>query len=743
MKKYVFVLGAVLVAVAAVPESMQGQVVGPWKTFTSMRNVVDMTARQGVVWGVTDGGVLAFAPGTEEFETITNTEGLLSNDVRAVEVDADGRLWFGLGDGRINIYDPDSRTWDVVDDYRGLTITDLVSYGDSIYVGLDIGVSLYVIDRQEVKETYKKLGQSLPVEVAANTVFLRGRDIWVGTDRGLAKSSLDLPNLLAPQSWTDFTTLSGLPSNKITAIAALDTVIYVGTDRGVARWDGVGWQPVTTGLGQPSIVALRTGLVGSPAQPRLFAAARNAVYELDSQGAWQRLGESQGTILSMMARLPDQVWIGRKDLGLARYDLASGSWRTFTPNTPASNVFTGLTLDSTGTLWAASGQLGIHILRDGRWINLSRADGLPSNDMRTVAIGPDGNPWFGSWGGGVTVVEESAGGFQFKVFDQTDGLAGTAGVDPNFVVVRHIHRDLFGNLWLMNYIADNTKAVVAVPAESPDNWVYFSTSEGLRSIFVTVATTDHFGRVWIGTESSGVSVLDYAGTLSDKSDDDFTQGLTTDDGLLSNFIRALAEDQDGVVWIGTDKGLNFWFQGDVGERFGLISDDINVIAVDPRNNKWIGTSAGISVLSSDGQTWTHYTTENSPLVNNNVLSFAFDAKSGDVYIGTTGGLSVVRTPFTAPRPDLALLRGYPNPFIVDGSGQNFIIDNLTAGTTVKIYSASGKLVRTIPESQVLGARALWDGRTKSGELAPSGIYVYLAYTNSGLSGTGKVAVIRR
>jgi ligand-binding sensor domain-containing protein len=708
-----------------------------------MRNVVDVIARAGIVWGVTDGGVLAFDTSSEEFETLTNTEGLLSNDVRAVEMDAAGRLWFGLGDGRINIYDPDNRTWDVVDDYRGLTITDLVSYGDSVYVGLDIGVSLYVIDRREVKETYKNLGESLPVEVAASTVFLLGRDIWVGTPSGLAKSSLDLPNLLAPQSWTNYTTRSGLPSNEITAIAALDSVIYVGTDRGVARWDGAAWQLVSTGLGTPRIIALSTGRVGSPAQERLFAATRNAVFQLDDQGTWQRLGDSQGNILSMTAEMPDQVWIGRAGLGLARYTLDSGTWTTYTPNTPASNVFTGLILDSTGTLWAASGQLGIHILRDGKWINLSRADGLPSNDMRSVAIGPDGNPWFGSWGGGVTIVEETSDGFQFKVFNQTNGLAGTAGVDPNFVVVRDIHRDLFGNLWLMNYIADNTKAVVAVPAVSPDDWVYFSTSEGLRSIFVTVAITDRFGRVWIGTESSGVSVLDYAGTLFDKSDDDFTQGLNTDDGLMSNAIRALAEDQDGVVWVGTDKGLNFWFAGSVGERFGLISDDINVIEVDPRNNKWIGTSAGISILANDGFTWTHYTTENSPLVNNNVLSFAFDEKTGDVYIGTTSGLSVVRTPFTAPREDLSLLRGYPNPFILDGSGQGFIIDNLTIGTSIKIYSVSGELVQTIPQEEILGAQARWDGRTESGELVPSGIYVYLAYTDGGLSGTGKVAVVRR
>jgi ligand-binding sensor domain-containing protein len=733
---------AVLTLVVAAQGLVNGQT-GDWKSFTSMRNVVDMATREGVVWGVTDGGVLAYDPSDGAFQTYTNTEGLLTNDVRAAEVDRSGRIWFGLGDGRINILDPEDGTWDVVDDYRGLTITDIVSHGDSVYVGLNIGVSLYVVDRREVKETYKNLGVTIPVEITANSVFLRGEEIWVGTPAGLAKSSLTLPNLLAPQSWTNFTTSDGLPSNDITAISALDTIIYVGTERGVARWSGSGWEAVATGMGQPAIVALSTGLSGDPASERIFAATATSVFMLDDQGVWQHLGDPQGNVLSMTAKLPSQLWIGAKGVGFAQYDFNQDTWTALTPNTPASNVFTGLTLDSTGTLWAASGQRGIHILRNDSWINLSQDDGLPSSDMRAVAIGPDGHPWFGSWGGGLTVVEETAGGFTFKIFDETNGLAGTSGVDPGFVVVRDIQRDLFGNLWLMNYIADNTKAVVAVPASSPDNWAYFSTSEGLRSIFVTVVTTDRFGRVWIGTESSGVSVLDDAGTLFDKSDDDFTQGLSTDDGLLSNYIRALAVDQDGVVWIATDKGLNFWFEGSVGERFGLISDDINVIAVDPRNNKWIGTSAGISVLSSDGVTWTHYTTENSPLVSNNILSLAFDEQTGDVYIGTTAGLSKYRTPFTAPREDLSLVRGYPNPFIVDDSDQNFIIDNLTSGSRVNIYNVAGELVQELPESSIVGAQARWDGRSDSGDVVPSGIYVYLVYTNGGLTATGKVAVVRR
>ena len=71
----------------------------------------------------------------------------------------------------------------------------------------------------------------------------------------------------------------------------------------------------------------------------------------------------------------------------------------------------------------------------------------------------------------------------------------------------------------------------------------------------------------------------------------------------------------GVMWIGTDKGANFWFANRVGRQFGLISDFVNVIGIDARNNKWFGTANGVSVLANDGVSWTHFTIGNSPLVS--------------------------------------------------------------------------------------------------------------------------------
>jgi len=78
-----------------------------------------------------------------------------------------------------------------------------------------------------------------------------------------------------------------------------------------------------------------------------------------------------------------------------------------------------------------------------------------------------------------------------------------------------------------------------------DNWTVFTTSEGLVNNFVQAIAIDKIGKVWFGTKG-GVSVFDGSTWTS------FTQK----DGLISNNVRCITVDQEGVVWMGTDKGVS-------------------------------------------------------------------------------------------------------------------------------------------------------------------------------------------
>jgi ligand-binding sensor domain-containing protein len=84
-----------------------------------------------------------------------------------------------------------------------------------------------------------------------------------------------------------------------------------------------------------------------------------------------------------------------------------------------------------------------------------------------------------------------------------------------------------------------------------ENWTAFTTGDGLVHNFVQAIATDSNGKFWFGTKG-GVSVFDGSVWTS----------FTIDDGLNSNNILCIAVDHDGVVWLGTDNGVNCYKNGE-------------------------------------------------------------------------------------------------------------------------------------------------------------------------------------
>ena len=83
---------------------------------------------------------------------------------------------------------------------QNLRINALKPHGDILYVGSERGVSAFVISKEEVKETYRRLGNlAKDTEVTSLEVFA-GR-LWAGTVSGLVWADLDQPNLQDPSSW--------------------------------------------------------------------------------------------------------------------------------------------------------------------------------------------------------------------------------------------------------------------------------------------------------------------------------------------------------------------------------------------------------------------------------------------------------------------------------------------------------------------------------------------------------------
>lgn len=165
---------------------------------------------------------------------------------------------------------------------------------------------------------------------------------------------------------------------------------------------------------------------------------------------------------------------------------------------------------------------------------------------------------------------------------------------------------------------------------------------------------------WIAVarKSTALYLLDDNGTPFDASDDRAigrnTWVSTKGHSFEPEFILCITQDRKGNIWMGTDQGVAIfdptgYFDSDLCQRPELMDTNgenpmtelwVEAICQDKSGQIWVGTKTlGVYVLNEDAtQITAHYTTENSALPANSILSLACD-EQGIVYIGTGEGLA--------------------------------------------------------------------------------------------------------
>lgn len=348
-------------------------------------------------------------------------------------------------------------------------------------------------------------------------------------------------------------------------------------------------------------------------------------------------------------------------------------------------------------------------------------------------------------------------------------LVSAAANSKNYVRTDGLQYDHEGNLWMVNNQVDS----VIVIRMKDGSWrkLFYAPLEKAPTLATTLF--DRKGRFWICSRrtvnyhNGGLMGIDYAGTI-DTQDDDYSyyrSHITNQDGTSYKFegVQTIAEDHDGRIWVGTDIGLfvidnpDDWFNDDfritqvkVPRNDGtnladylLYGMPIISITVDGANRKWIGTSGnGVYLVSASGQEILHhFTSENSPLLSNNVTSIAIHPRTGEVMMGTDGGLVSYQSDATSPSETLSegTIQIFPNPVRPEYHG-NVTITGLTTDADIKIVTSGGQLVAT---GTSMGGTWQWDGRNFSGGYAGSGIYYVLIATADGnTTVAGMLTVIR-
>ncbi len=449
----------------------------------------------------------------------------------------------------------------------------------------------------------------------------------------------------AHQTWR---TESGLPQNTALSLAqTTDGSLWVGTEEGLARFDGVRFtvfdRRSTPELPNNLVYALLATRDGS-----LWAGTPGGLTRL-SKGAFRAFSEADGLPsrqVRALAEGPDgTVWVGTWGAGVA--GLRDGRFTVLgaRDGLPSLEV-SSLLADPDGTLWIATTAGLVRRSPEGAITVTTPADGLASERVRGLARAPDGSLFVGTASGlhrlsGGRVTRLSLPGLPSErvhtLLAGRDGglwvatnaglcllsgedlscLTGKDGLGPGPVFP--VLEDREGNVWFgsaaggLHRLRDGAFTPLGRP-------------EGLPSDVVLTMRQARDGSVWLGTYGGGLARVSSGGVTT----------FSTREGLPDDTVVSIHEDGEGRLWVGTKKGLALLAGGRLRPDLvppGLPSPDVYSVGQDAAGTIWVATDAGLSRLS--GGSFTTLTEADG--LPGRRLRMLRTTRDGAVWVGTAEG----------------------------------------------------------------------------------------------------------
>lgn len=650
----------------------------------------------------------------------------------------------------------------------GKEINNLHIQGTKAYISTGFGIVVVDMAQAFISNTY-----NLGVSVTACT--LDDQYIYAGTTSGILRGKKN-QNLQDKSKWTTVN-----ETVKPTALFYFDSHLFATTGRRIYVSENSGETFTESASIRHTFMHVSDGcLMAGNASTTLIYNKWNEKTTLTGTYSWNWLSKSGNT-----------YWASDGYDGLQAYSLADNTFTLTTskihPNSPLHD-YTYLFHQKNGRLFISGGNrnytstsrpgTAMILESNGSWTNFnyqSAVSAFPNErfiDVTHIAQDPadESHYYLGTSRSGI---------FEFR----DDQCVGHIGLDnsplqsilpdnanpQNYTVADGLTYDDEGNLWVLNCTQGRADTIVRIMR--PDGtWTGIPCPEIQEASTVDKIFFDSKGRAWLNSrrmDSRGIYLLDYNKTIDNRADDyrKLRSEITNQDGTSykPNGFFCITEDQDGQIWIGTEIGPfvindpsqfrsdDFTFeQVKVARNDGsgladylLSNTPIQCITIDGGNRKWFGTQGnGVYLMSEDCQEEIHhFTTDNSPLTDNDVSDIAINGETGEVFFATGKGLCSFMADATDAVEDLQddNIFVYPNPVSPDYNGP-ISVRGLKKDCEVKIVSTSGQLIWSGKSN---GGFFSWNGCNAAGRRVSSGIYHIIVSTSDGQKAVvSRVAFIR-
>ncbi|HTI71679.1 MAG TPA: two-component regulator propeller domain-containing protein, partial [Candidatus Limnocylindria bacterium] len=298
------------------------------------------------------------------------------------------------------------------------------------------------------------------------------------------------------------------------------------------------------------------------------------------------------------------LWVAYKSSGLAKFHAG----KPILEARPFPVIGAGakaLYEDSRGNVWVGTESNGLFLLTtNGQWEVFNKAGRLSHDSIRVVQEDPEGNIWVGTDGGGLNRLS----------------LRTFAAYGAELGVVLTVTEDRQGQLWV-GYNGAGIKRLEGGQMQPVSFPPLLGKQGACWSLYA-----DRQGSVWTGDVMGGLVQMGVQGCLHHPNQD----------ANVSPSLKALYEDRSGRLWAGHQPGLLYYTKGQfrrLTREDGLPVDDVRALTEDEEGDLYIGTNGGGLVRRHAGQSQVY--TRASGLPDDRVWSLYGDGE-GAVWVGTFG-----------------------------------------------------------------------------------------------------------
>ena len=622
----------------------------------------------------------------------------------------ENQLVIAYKNSRIDIVQGDQVT--LIDDiqlsnlYADKTINDLVVLNNNAYLSCNFGIVIIDLLKKEIKETVYPNNRRQAVKVKQIVSFQN--KLFALTDNGIWSTALNQNYSWTQENTMDITGIQNMfvfknqlyfnnqqkvyayPSNmvryqinsgSIETIAIDEENIFAGiTDQNKGALIQLNGNQNNTVLIDSSVLIQPKGIL-KEGNTIWVADYIKGLYEKNEQPKWVALGGPLSHVKGSNAFSSHQILMGY-----------------------------------------GANKIGISSLNENGWSNFTQIQNLKLNGIEAVSIDPVDQSWW--LGMGTELIH----------FDTNKKLVEQLLPSKTAGSIKSIQQKMDGSYYLL-------KEGVGILEKEGNQWNSYPIKAGYSAQNLKQFVVDGNGLSWIiGPKQQGVLLF------QKQNNQAIWRQLNTGKGsgnLPSMEVTAIAEDKDGSIWIGTDNGIAVFQCNNINEAcdaylpivesngfngYLFQKETIHSITVDGANRKWIGTNNGAWLISKDGaEVIQHFTTENSPLPNNTVLSIGVEPTDGDVFFFTENEIISYKGDATESAATQHKIKIYPNPVAPNYNG-SILIKNLVNNALVKITDLNGQLMM---QTRALGGQAIWNGRDQYQHKVASGIYLIFVRDDAG------------